>query len=148
MYDPSASDLMRGSLHVYDIPNPAAGAEIAFVLDPVFTYELLSFHATLTTDANVATRTVVLFATDGARPLLVTPTRSTQLAGLVRVYHFQQICDLGSTIPAELQFGNIPTRNVLPPLTNIITATQNIQVGDQWSDIYIRVLRLATPGLI
>jgi hypothetical protein len=112
--------------------DPAAGAEMTvFTVPAGQAWELLSVRFTLVSSATVATRRVHLTFDDGTNTFAKIPVLSTQAASLTYGYTF--MVDIESS---ALQSLDVPTR--IPRLTlptgfRVITVTENIQAGDNFS---------------
>lgn len=116
---------------------PAAGADISEAIISASRWNVMSFSATLTTSATVATRTVSFILDDGSAILYAAEANTSQAASLVKRYTFAPV---GAPLPS------VNTPNVVVPAPigyrttsglNLFsrwrTITTNIQVGDQWS---------------
>ncbi|MBA7545412.1 hypothetical protein ES705_37780 [subsurface metagenome] len=115
--------------------DPAAGAEISEIVPARRRWRFHGIRFTLITDVNVADRTVYLQISDGTNVLIFITHTQTQAASITRSYNFHPRPDAASTISTQI---SIP----LPYFTlgagyGIITSTNNIQVGDQFSAIHL-----------
>lgn len=112
--------------------NPAAGAQISEAVPTGARWRFKSLLASLVTDANAATREVVLQFDDGTTVYAEFPATQTQITGLTRRYYF------GDQRPfaALQQYATIPVdvpEIVLAAGHRMRTVIQNGQVGDDWA---------------
>jgi hypothetical protein len=120
-----------GRLRVVSGSDPAAGAEISETVPTGARWRLLSWRASLVTDATVANRVMSLLIDDGSLTLWQSATPTAHTASLSVSYIFglgatsanQQGVMLLSTPAAPL---------VLPAGYRIRTTTSNLQAGDNW----------------
>lgn len=135
--DISGEDRWRRSRIVVSVPSPAAGADWSLAVPGGHTYQILTIAATLTTSAAVATRASRLLFGDGTASFLDLPASATQVASLARKYAWWPTAEpvaVGNAIEAAI-----------PPLTlpagwTVASATDLIDVADQWSGIKLAVI--------
>lgn len=119
------------------IPNPAAGAEILYNCPISHRFKIIGVHFSFTTDANVANRNVDILLSDAPVNLYRFNADLIHPAGAPLGYHL--VC--GQIQPAF----TAGTDRFFPapwPLhffygQTLTTITENIQVGDQFSMIYL-----------
>jgi len=119
------------------IPNPAAGADILFPCPANTRLEIIGIHLTLTTDANIANRNVDFIIGCGVADLLHFDMNILHAASTARDYHIvagqiQPIFSVGL-----VRWCPAPPSIPLVASHSFRTVTDFIQVGDQYSAIYI-----------
>lgn len=135
--DFSGEDRWRRSRIVVPVPQPAAGADWSLAAPAGHLYQLVSVIATLTTSAAVATRAARLVLGDGNATFLHVPAATTQVASLARRYGWWatgQVLAVGSDIESPLPGIALQTG------WTIGSATDLVDVGDQWSAIRLHVI--------
>lgn len=114
---------------------PAAGAEISETVPTGARWELMAFKAQLVTDANVATRVVILRFDDGTTEYFRSDANFAHTAGVTGIYDWGQ----GLMTPLNGHVGGLlaglPINLRLAGGHRIRTLTSSIQVGDQYSGI-------------
>lgn len=129
--------LANGHIEVEQIADPAAGADFSFTTDNNFTTEILLIRFTLTADANAANRFINIDLSDGTNNILVLPQPTALTANLVGQIAFAQGVN-GSSSPINQQWiAPLPTRFTTPGNFVWTSRIQNMQAGDQISDIFI-----------
>ena len=130
----------EGLIRAVNIANPAAGAEISTSVPTNTRWQLLGARFVLTCDANAANRRVTLIIDDGTNETLADSAGALQTANQARNYSFADgiPADTGF-IGAELRVA-IPTTLKLFQAWRIRTSTAALQVGDQFSSIYLVVM--------
>jgi hypothetical protein len=111
--------------------DPAANTEVSETVPTNARWRLRGFAVQLVTDANVATRRVVLQLDDGATLLWAATATDSQVASLTRQYGFPNV---GSYVVAQVSTIGIPGPEGLPLQGGfrVRTATVNIQVTDNY----------------
>lgn len=123
--------------------SPAAGADWTVTVPAGHIYQLLAVFATLVTSAAAATRIARLLFTDGDSTFLELPPFTSQIASLTRRYAW---------IPAGQAYSTgLGILSPLPELTlmagwTIGTATDVVDVGDQWGTIKVAVIDTTVKG--
>lgn len=130
------------NIKVITIAAPAAGAELSQVVPLGKTWRLMSWIATFTASATVATRQALMIIDDGTNTLSRVPSATTITAA-------QAVIVQGFSGPGL--FGNItavqtspillpnPQFFVLQPGWRVRTSVINLDAGDQWSTCYMVV---------
>jgi hypothetical protein len=119
------------------VPNPAAGADWSLTVPASEVWSLVTITATLTTSAAVANRAPSLVVSDGNVRYARMPAIQTQAASLVGITTWGPYGQSGLT--GLIARGILPVA-ALGPGETIGTLTDLIDVGDQWSAIFVRVL--------
>lgn len=127
----------HGRLRVLSISNPSAGADISQAVPSGARWLPLALQATLTTDANVATRIPFLLITDGSADLALAAHGYSSAASNAVQFSFSAGSHSHTGTPLQ-------TWSLIHPFHlytgwTIGTETQSIQVGDQWSAIRLTV---------
>jgi len=119
------------------IPDPAAGAEINYACPHGHRFKILGLQFLLTADANVANRNVDLFIAQGLFLAFAHDYNFPHMANQPYTYHI---------LPGQIRAQFFVGFNVWPPTgwplyffygQSLFTTTDNIQVGDQFSNIYL-----------
>ena len=133
-----------GNLRAIVGTTPAAGADITETVPTNAKWQLLSFAASLTTAAAVATRTPDFLIDDGTNiDYQVGPT-ATQAASLTRLYAVG--ASVGNAWQNDAAVNNWPGYNpmLIPSGGRIRTSTGSIQAADQWTSPKYTVLEWMT----
>ena len=122
-----------GALRSITGSTPAAGADISEIVPSNRRWNLLAFHATLTTSAAVANRQPLFFLDDGASTFYFGEPLFSIVAALV--VHVTATPNIPSQAPLQsfTIFGTLPLPILLKAGYRIHTNTSSIQAGDQWS---------------
>lgn len=141
-------DVRPTNIKVVALTTPSAGADIVQVVPLGRVWRLLTFVATFTASATVASRTPSLIIDDGTNVLYQVYTATAVTAG-------QAMQVRGNAIPIVLISVTAVATNsfplmdpsyfVLQPGWRIRTATSNIDATDQWSAARIVVDELPYP---
>lgn len=131
-----------GEPFVFTPANPAAGANLAFVLPASYRYQIMAVRLTLLTSGVVANRNCILRITD-ATPTILTEVISllNHAAATTNIYIF---CDQGYSHTAAFAdriINGIPCRMSCPPGWIISTLVNNMDAADQISAVAITVHR-------
>lgn len=136
---------------VVRVADPGANTEISISSTGASFWLVRSLVATLTTDATVADRTVRIEQSDGTSTYFVASAGEVQAASLTRRYGAHPGAD-GSLTAGGVR--GIPLDAyglVVPPGHVVRTDTENLQAGDEYSDIALHVLEFETgriaPGV-
>ena len=133
--DPTES---TGFSHSIQQANPAAGADWTFTAGTLQRLNVRSFSAQFVASATVATRNIEVIVDDGANVVWRTSAPAGVTAGQT-----VQLSATGSNQPTGIVTTDftvlIPPGLILAPGWRVRTATANIQVGDQWSNIWFGV---------
>jgi len=125
-----------------DVTAPAAGADFTEVIPANKQWKLLAAVGTLTTDANAANRRVHLTispnSTPGARHIECLAA-DNQAASVARKYSFAPYGALAATADDDDILVPIPAEIIIVPTGRVMSDITNIQVGDQWSNVYLYV---------
>lgn len=128
---------------VYPTPgNPAAGADITFVLGSNTRMRILAFGATLTTSVTVANRTPVLRLDNGPVNVAFAPSPAAQAASLAIQYGWGPLGYAPALVSTFQGIGG-PFPVDLGPNGHVATVTANIQTTDQWSAVGLLALQWA-----
>lgn len=135
--DVSGEDRWRRSRIVVSVPQPAAGADWSVTVPGGHTWAPVTIAGQLLTSAAVATRAVRLTFGDGNAPFVDLPSAATQAASLTRKYSYWPTAEPVATA------GDIET--AIPPLVlpagwTIASATDLLDVADQWSAVKLHVI--------
>lgn len=125
--------------------NPAANTEISETVPANRFWKIHGILYTLVTDANAATREVLLEIGDGSSLLHSLIPFATQTQGLTRVYSW---VPAGTSLSGSHQTsiaGMLPLDLLLPEGFTIVTNTANRQVGDDFSAPLLYVEQWITP---
>lgn len=137
----SGESTWRRSRIVVPVASPAAGSDWSLVVPSGHVYRLLAVAAQLVTSAVVATRSVRLNVSDGVRTFLSVPPGATQAASLTRLYSWLPSVGFGAF---GLAIGsNLPDLD-LAAGWSIGTTTEAVDVGDQWSAVFVHVMDVTT----
>lgn len=122
--------------------DPAAGANLSFLV-PINAFIIpLSIDFLFTTSAVVATRIVSVSGYDGSDRFQVTKSQNSQAASAAWSYHFS--VNIGGAIGlagTSEQNGVISYPMLLRQGDSLITNIVNIDAGDQISNVVIRYLQ-------
>jgi hypothetical protein len=128
---------------VVTVPQPAAGADWSLIVPAGSVYELVSVYGSLTTSAVVADRGARLQLGDGHATYLDLAPQAVQAASLTNRYAWAAGM---STFSADSgQVMGLP-RLYLEPGWTLGSATDGIDVADQWSTVYALVLETVVRG--
>lgn len=127
----------RRSRIVVPVVSPAAGVDWTFQVPAGHIYQLVSIYAQLVTSAVVATRIARLAFGDGVRTYLDVPPFATQVASLTRRYAW-----LVSPTGVAQGSGILSSMPEIAPQPGwtVASVTDAIDVGDQWSAIFLHVV--------
>ena len=129
-----------GRPRLVTIANPAAGADFTQTVDTNTIWALQSLQFTFGTDANAATRVIKLTLGQGATVMLTLSRQFTQAATLTVTYGFYPSNADANASPGGQVQGTLPDRYFLVEGDVIASAITNIQVGDAFTLIQLRVL--------
>lgn len=119
--------------------DPAAGAEVNFQVANQTQIEILALRFTFATDANAADRRPhVIFIPANINDRYISFGPDNQTASLTREYTFSPFGGPAATLDNNDVMVDMPRDVVLGPLGSIRTETTNIQVGDQYTNFFIR----------
>lgn len=141
--------LSAGEADTVVVANPAAGADWTQDVPAGEFWTLQSWRGRFQTDATVANRTInwrLERPAPGLEDLVTFTATVVQPASSIVIY--QGTLGVGE-LPAVRNGGlqmMFPDAIVLEPGTRISTVTQNIQAGDQWSEIHLAIIRQTTSG--
>ena len=125
-------------LSVITVAVPGAGAEWTYTIPASHTYRIHLIAFTFATSATVATRGFRLNLTDAAANRLLTVPSSTQVASLTNFYTGEAGAS-PVTVAPNLGF-SMPAPGLLAAAGWVLSSsTVNIQVGDQYSAIFLVV---------
>ncbi len=120
--------------------NPAAGANLAVNVNLNARWQLLFIGFRLVTDANAATRIINMHGFDGTDIIYNAMPSATQIASINNQYHFNAGIGRSTTGGSSAnQLIPINSDFILKIGESVRTTIANIQVGDQISDVRIRV---------
>ena len=122
----------RGAIVTVASPNPAAGAEASITVPAGEMWHILFGSVQLVTDANAANRLVhILFTTSDGVVANVWPNH-LQVASQDRTYSFAKFSFALAVGTSTGIKAPLPHDIFLDQLSTIVTATENIQVGDDF----------------
>ena len=132
----------QGALEIYLLSIPSAGADVDRDINTNVRWKIISLVAELTTDGNAANRRVhLLLAPSG-----FTFERSIEIFSSVDQpentsykYTFAAFGAIPSAFDDDKVSVGIPSNILIGLSGGIATVTKNIQVGDQWSNIFLYV---------
>lgn len=127
-------------------PNPAVATDWVFTNPGETVLRIVSLVARLTADANVANRTVTLFANNQTVTTYRQEATVVQTAGQTRDYCAHTGAVQTPATPTTLSFGLPGEGLLLLPGHRLSVVTANIQVGDQWSLIGILADEIPTDS--
>lgn len=120
--------------------DPAAGANLSLTVNANARWQLLFIGFLLTTDVNAATRLINMHGFDGTDIIYNAMPSATQTASLNIRYHFNTGIGRSTTGGSSAnQIISINADFLLNLGDSIRTTITNIQVGDQISDVRVRV---------
>jgi hypothetical protein len=133
----SGAQPWRRSYRTQSVVAPAAGADWAWTIPAGEYWELVSVYAKLVTSAAVANRFPSLIVGDGVVTFARSAATGSQVASLTGF----QLWVPGVTPASQnnINRGPLPT-TYLGEGESIGSQTDNIDVGDQWSAIYLRAI--------
>lgn len=118
--------------------NPAAGVEIVEAVPVNARWRILSFFATLVTDATVANRTVTFIVDDGANTLWRIAASAAQTASQTRNYEASASGGAGDLSDITFRMP-VPFPLLLGAGFRVRTSTAGIVAGDDWASPVILV---------
>lgn len=136
----NASSILLGQVaqqRFYTVSDPAAGSDYSITVPAGETWYLQGFKCILSTSATVATRFPILLLAIGANVVYYAPPSAGIAASLSDVFSWSPGLPGVSTSNINTQ----PCPDVpIQPGSTLITFTQNIQVGDQYSQGTLSIL--------
>lgn len=124
--------------------NPAAGANLLITPDTASTWLIRSLVFDFVTNANVGTRSVILTATSGSATWLRSSPGGTQAASLTRFYG-AYAGSAGAVSQGSAIMLGLPTDGLwLPQGHSLATAVENIDAGDQISNVNAFIIEFPT----
>jgi len=120
-----------GTLRSITGTDPAAGAEISETVTANARWRLISFRASLVTDATVANRRMNLNIDDGTNTLLLTPPASDQAATLTYIYQASNYGTVSNFLSTTMALP-LPSDLILHGGYRIRSSTNSLQAGDNW----------------
>lgn len=128
----SGEQVWRRTRRIYTFPSPAAGVEVSIVVPGGVEWELVSFLATFTASAVVATRRPRLIVTDGSTAGVRIPANTNATASQVITYSWSQ--DVANV--AVGTDGSTAIPHLLVETGWVIgTQTLALDTGDQFSGL-------------
>lgn len=128
----------------HTVAAPAVGADWAFTIDERVAERIVGVTGTLTTNATAANRTVQLVYTDTAgNDTLFLEAAAVQPASTTRRYTWH-INAPYAAVTTVIQHAPLPDI-LLKSTWAISTLTDNLQVGDQWSGLFVTAERWLNP---
>ncbi len=124
---------------------PSAGVEVIIPNQDAKVWKIKSLSFELTTDDTVANRRVHLRYQDSAKIAMDIFADFVQTASLTRRYTFAPIGAIPTVNQDDDVLVSIPPGIIIPDGNSLRTATDNIQAGDQYSDVQILVEELINP---
>ncbi len=125
-----------GEIVVTTVTVPAAGAEIVQVVPVARRWRFITMRFRLVTDANVANREPQIFFDEGGNIFLHSGTNAGQTASQGRDYTVSDSPILAGILTNARQIAT-PSDVLLGTGFRIITNTPGLQVGDQYSAIFL-----------
>jgi len=120
-----------------NVVQPAVGTDWVFINPGETVLRVVSLVARLTTDANVANRTVTLVADNQTRATYRQEATVVQINGVAHDYAAHTGMTQTPAAPTVRSFGLPAEGLLLLPGHRLSVTTANIQAGDQWSLIGI-----------
>lgn len=135
-----------GNIKTIIIPAPAQGANFSYTIPVGRRMHVRSIAFHFVTDANVATRRVVVYVIDpeGGISYSTIPT-VTQAAGLSYDYTFAPGSRELANAVGRYVTSHLASKLILVPGENISSDIQNVQAGDQIQEIYLLVEEFILP---
>lgn len=133
----SAESTWRRSRIVVPVTSPAAGVDWQVGPPSGHVWRVLAIGATLLTSAAAATRSARLSFTNGDVPFLDIVASATHIASLTRRYVWLPV---GAAYAAGSGIVSTIPETFLQAGWTIGTITDLIDVGDQWSSIFLSVI--------
>ena len=130
-----------GQVSIITGANPAAGSEISATVPARFLWKIKAVIFSLVTSATAATRQVHLQYNQDADIVWDLPSAVTQTASLTRVYTWMAGGGIAGYAADNDIFNSLPPDLYLHPTAIIQTATDNLQVGDDFGAPFIWVER-------
>lgn len=127
-----------GQLHSLQVTNPAAGADWTLTCANKQRLRIDSFAAVFVASATVASRNIQIIVDDGANLMWADDTPTTVAAGATVNLTVTQT-NIPTGVVASILHCVIPPALALASGWRLRSSTQNIQVGDQWSNIFFNV---------
>ena len=112
---------------------PSAGNNISFTMPNNSFWRLQTITFSLTTDANVAARRVVIEFTNGSNIILRAPADQSHSASNTRLYVFSAVGEASPSLHANVIYTAFPQNFFIPRQFGIVTDLDLIQVGDQFT---------------
>jgi hypothetical protein len=129
------------------VANPAVGTDWSLVVPGGVVWEILCGTSTLTADATVINRRVVLTIDDGQTAVWTIEDEQAITNGVASVHSFYPTGAIqGIAQPAGFQVMPYP-RRLFYAGDRFRVATTNLQAGDQWSAVAFDVLEYQVRGL-
>lgn len=126
----------QGASFLAIVEDPAAGANINYVIPNGLKVQITTIYCRFDTDANAANRYVALRLTNGTNTFLESVSRTRQSASQTHWYTFGQFGE-GNTYKTSIQKTSSPSV-VLEPGDEIDVLAYDKQAGDQFSRIAIQ----------
>jgi len=117
----------------------AVGTDISFAVPAGKQWTPLLLIGTLVTSATVSTRTVQIRMTDGTHTLFQDAGEGSQAASLTQTYSFSTSARFETAFTLGIAAYGFPGGVPLQPGWVIGTVTNNIQAGDQWTNVALVV---------
>jgi hypothetical protein len=121
-----------GMVNTLGVNAPAAGSDFQIQIPTNTRVRIMSVTAQLATNATAATRTAELLIKSGVTTVLRIPASATQIASLTNTYNGSTAFNSTAQPVTDIQW-LIPSNLHLAQGFSIVSATANIQAGDQWS---------------
>lgn len=129
-----------GKLELITVADPAAGANFSQAVPTGERWKLIYCRFKLVTSATVATRQVRLqVAPDAGSFPIAFLNEETQTASVTNTYNFSNFGSRISGPNASMTYPLIPANIEIPAAGTIATSINNIQAGDQLSEIRIYI---------
>lgn len=129
-----------GSVQSLQVANPGAGVDWAMSVPGTTRRKVLSFSATLTASAAVASRLISVVVDDGVPSHVVwqTDVNVAVTASQVATLNGTQT-NVPPGVITTMLFVVIPPGLSMAPLWRLRTSTSNLQAADQWSAIWLAI---------
>lgn len=135
----------QGRICVIKVVDPAGGGEFIHVQPARLRWRVISLKALFTADANAANRFFNLDLMVGGAVVLRMPVREEATAGQVwTINWFTGAFYTPDTLSLN-EAGLMPEKLLVNNEMMITSFTDGIQVGDQWSQIYLMVEEWMEP---
>lgn len=135
----------QGRIRIVTVANPAVGADWTTTMPVRVRWELIAVRGQYVADANVANRDPALRIDSGATIMYEAPVDRQINAGETRRLSWGAGVGVISSGNGLVYNGSIPVGLMLNNAMKILTVTNQIQIGDQWSGVVLVVREWIEP---